>query len=351
MNLKELAAHLNLSQTTVSRALNGFPEVSEATRKRVADAAEQHNYRPNTRAKALATGRAMAIGHVIPVSAQHEMVNPIFGDFIAGAGETYAKAGYDMVLSLVEDDKQEKAYRDMAAKRNVDGIILHAPRMADPRIDLLREIGLPFAVHGRASEVDGPYSWLDVNNKSAFQRATQFLLDLGHRRICLVNGLEYMDFAWRRRAGYLYALENHGIAADPSLMFAEEMTESYGYRTVMQTQALADPPTAYLVSSIIPAMGVRRAVEDSGRRMGREISVITHDDDLSYLRNSGEVPQFTATLSSVQDAGRQLAALLLDQILSVPNHMPTRLLEAQLTVGTSTGPAPAPASSSAPSSA
>ncbi|AUR02758.1 transcriptional regulator, lacI family [Phaeobacter inhibens] len=340
MNLKELAAYLNLSQTTVSRALNGFPEVSEATRKRVAAAAEQHNYRPNTRAKALATGRAMAIGHVIPLSSQHEMVNPIFGDFIAGAGESYAAAGYDMVLSLVEDKKQEKAYREMASKRNVDGIVLHAPRMSDPRIGLLREIGLPFAVHGRASDLAGEYCWLDVNNKSAFDRATRFLIDLGHRRICLVNGLESMDFAWRRRAGYEYALKAAGLPLDPALMYAEEMTESYGYRTVVKTQAMVDPPTAYLVSSIIPAMGVRRAIEDSGRQMGREISVITHDDDLSYLRNGDEVPQFTATVSSVQEAGRQLANLLLDQIRNPGQPLPTRLLEAQLTVGRSTGPAP-----------
>ena len=64
MNLKMLAAHLGLSQTTVSRALNGYPEVAEATRRKVLEAAQAHNYRPNARAKSLATGRSMAIGHV-----------------------------------------------------------------------------------------------------------------------------------------------------------------------------------------------------------------------------------------------------------------------------------------------
>ena len=86
MKLKELSELLNLSQTTVSRALNGYPEVSEATRRRVQAAAKAHGYRPNIRARSLATGRAMAIGHVIPVTAQHEMVNPVFTDFLAGAG-------------------------------------------------------------------------------------------------------------------------------------------------------------------------------------------------------------------------------------------------------------------------
>ena len=264
MNLKDLSSLLGLSQTTVSRALNGYPEVSEATRHRVAAAAEKHNYRPNTRAKGLATGRSMAIGHVIPISTQHEMVNPVFGDFIAGAGEAYAAAGYEMILSLVQDNQEERVYRGMFAKGSVDGIVVHAPEMNDPRIALLQEIGLPFAVHGRASRITTPYNWLDVNNKSAFQRATDFLLDLGHRRIGLLNGLETMDFAHRRRAGYEEALHNRGVDVDPQLMRSEEMTETYGYQSVRQMMELPEPPTAYLVSSMIPAIGIRRAIHDAG---------------------------------------------------------------------------------------
>lgn len=338
MNLKDLAARLGLSQTTVSRALNGYPEVSEATRQRVVMAAEKYSYRPNTRAKGLATGRSMAIGHVIPISAQHEMVNPVFGDFIAGAGETYAAAGYDMVLSLVQDSQEERVYREMFAKGNVDGIVVHAPEMQDPRIALLHDIGLPFAVHGRASDVDIPYNWLDMNNKNAFLRATDFLLDLGHRRIGLLNGLETMDFAYRRRAGYVEALQNRGIAVDPQLMRSEEMTENYGYRAVRQMMKLPDPPTAYLVSSMIPAIGIRRAIHDAGLVMGRDISVITHDDDLSYLRNGDDVPLFTATRSSVREAGQQLARILIEQISNPQGAPKTKLLEAELTVGRSTGP-------------
>ena len=92
MNLKDLAHRLNLSPTTVSRALNGYPEVNEATRERVMAAAKEHNYHPNSRAIRLATGRAMAVGHVIAIANRHEIVNPVFADFIAGAGETTAAA-------------------------------------------------------------------------------------------------------------------------------------------------------------------------------------------------------------------------------------------------------------------
>lgn len=340
MNLKELSKNLGLSQTTVSRALNGYPEVSQATRRRVEEAAKVFNYSPSTRAKGLATGQALAIGHVIPMSNKHEMVNPIFGDFIAGAGETYARHGYEMILSIVADENEEQVYQGLKARRAVDGVIVHGPRMDEPRIPLLQDLGLPFAVHGRASGYTQPYAWLDVNNRSAFQRATDFLFDLGHRRVALINGLEVMDFAHRRRQGYTASLMAHGIAVDPAIMRSGEMTEVYGYQCTRDMLDADNAPTAVLCSSLISALGVRRAVEEKGLVMGKDVSIITHDDALSYLQNGGDVPIFTATRSSVREAGRRLAEMLLASIANPLNAPQQELLEAELMVGSSTGPAP-----------
>ncbi len=340
MNLKELSKNLGLSQTTVSRALNGYPEVSPATRQRVEAAAKTFNYRPSTRAKGLATGQALAIGHVIPMSSKHEMVNPIFGDFIAGAGETYFRHGYEMILSIVDDGDEKQIYEGLKARRAVDGVIVHGPRMNDPRIGLLNDLGLPFAVHGRASGYGHPYAWLDVNNRSAFERATDFLFDLGHTRIALINGLEEMDFAHRRREGYASSLAAHDIAVDASLMRSGEMTEVYGYECTREMLEKGNAPTAILCSSLISALGVRRAIEEKGLVMGKDVSVVTHDDALSYLQNGGDVPIFTATRSSVRDAGRKLAEMLLASIADPLSPPKQELLEAELMVGSSTGPAP-----------
>lgn len=340
MNLKELSSILGLSQTTVSRALNGYPEVSAATRERVELAALKHSYTPNIRAKSLATGQAMAIGHVIPMATKHEMVNPVFADFIAGAATAYTRHGYEMVLTIVEDGNESNVYRNLKARAAVDGVILHAPSMNDSRINFLNEIGLPFAVHGRASGQTEPYCWLDVNNRSAFRRATDFLLDLGHRRIALINGNEAMDFAYRRRHGFTEAMAARKIPVVPEFMYSEEMTEEYGYRAASKMLKAEDAPTAFLVSSIISAIGVRRAVEEAGLIMGRDVSVITHDDALSYLPNGDEIPIFTATRSSVREAGRRLAEMLIARI-NDPSAAPEQvLLEAELRVGRSTGPAP-----------
>ncbi|MGC3936875.1 substrate-binding domain-containing protein [Roseobacter sp. EG26] len=338
MNLRELSKRLNLSQTTVSRALNGYPEVNEATRKRVAEAAQLYNYRPNVRAQTLATGRSMSIGHIIPFSKQSEMVNIVFADFIAGAGEVYSTHGYNMTLTVVRDEDELSAYRGVAEKGAVDGIIVHSPARNDPRIAFLADLDIPFLVHGRASEVTLPYSWMDVNNTRAIETGTQYLLDLGHRRIGLINGQERMDFAQRRRDGYLSALRAAGLAADETIMRSGEMNEPHGYQSTLELLASADPPTAFVTSSIVPALGIRRALEERGLKIGRDVSVLCYDDEISYLPNGTETPIFTAMRSSVRDAGRRCAEMLMEQIMAPTPQIKTELWDAELVIGMSTGP-------------
>lgn len=341
MNLKTLALELGLSPTTVSRALNGYPEVSEATRRRVREAAEAANYRPNTQAKRLATGRAMAIGHIIPISDRHEIVNPVFADFIAGAGEVYARAGYDMVMTIVPDDSEARAYAELRSKGNVDGVLIHAPKVEDHRIAMLDTLGMPYVLHGRVSGSDSAFSWVDVNNKRAFERATNFLLDLGHRRIALINGIGEMDFARRRRRGYEAALKARDLPIDPALIVEGEMTEAQGHDAAREMLQWPNPPTAFLTASLLSAMGARRGIEEAGLVMGRDVSIVTHDDELGYLKNgTAEEPIFTATRSSVREAGRRCAALLIEQIESGDRSPRHELMEAVLVVGQSTGPVP-----------
>ncbi len=127
---------------------------------------------------------------------------------------------------------------------------------------------------------------------------------------------------------------------DPALMRSAEMTEVYGHHETRDMLQLDDPPTAILASSMISAIGVRRALDEAGLRIGRDVSVIAHDDDLSYLKNGQDVPIFTATRSSVRHAGELAAEMLIERIKSPKEPVKTRLLEAELVVGKSTGPAP-----------
>ncbi len=322
----------------MSRALNGYPEVSEATRQRVVKAAEAHSYSPNARAQGLAMGRSRCIGHVISVRDSGEMVNPIFGDFMAGAGETYAAHGYEMMLTRVDEQDEDEAYRSLKARGAVDGVIIHAPRQRDARLPLLDQLGLPFVVHGRASGSTVDYSWLDVNNRRAFEMATQHLIDLGHKRLALINGDEALDFAMRRRMGFEAAIANNGLTLDPACMSSNDMTEGHGYASASAMLERNPAPTAFVVSSIISALGVRRAAEERGLRVGADTSIVTFDDCLSYLRIGVDTPVFTAVQSSVREAGAALAQMLIDRIQNPDMPLAQRLWETEFVVGSSSGP-------------
>jgi len=338
MNLKQLSEHLGLSQTTVSRALNGYPEVSESTRLRVQKAAEAGNYRPNQRAMTLAKGKAMTIGHVIPVSSQNDVLNPIFSEFIAAASATYSAHGYELMLSTAPAGKEENVYRSLAARRAVDGVLLHSPLKNDSRIAVVKELGLPFVVHGRAlNEKEENYCWVDMDSENAFKLATQLLLDLGHRKIALLNGVETMTYAWLRRCGYLQALKSNGLDIDDALMTSADLTETYGYKTATEMLKRDSRPTAFLVSSYIVALGVRRAISQCNLTIGKDVSVVIHDDELSYFDNGSSVPQFTSTRSSVRDAGHLAAEALLKLIQNPDNKPQSTLVPTQLVIGSSTG--------------
>lgn len=341
MNLKDLAALLGLSQTTVSRALNGYPEVSERTRARVLAAAATHGYVPDPRARSLATGRAMTVGLVLPVDSRHERVNPVFGDFVAGAGDLLSARGYDIMLSLTTGQDEADAYRMIAARGRVDGLIIQAPLTGDWRVGILREVGLPYVVHGRFSDNDETYSWVDMDNRRAFRKATEHLLDLGHVRIALLNGIRGMDFAERREAGYRQALAARGLVPGPAYVRNAQMTEPYGHAAARALLDSPEPPTAMICSSILVAMGARRAAEERDLKLGRDVSIVSHDDGLTYLPNDGDPPVFTATRSPVRKAG-ELAIEALLSLIDDPTQGPIQtVLEAELIPGLSSGPAPA----------
>lgn len=338
INLKSLSELLGLSQTTVSRALNGYPEVSEKTRLRVTGMAKRYNYQPSSSASKLARGRTHTIGHVIPPNSDI-FFNPYFSDFIAGAGALYAKNNYEVLLHAAATPDEETVYRELAQSKRVDGVVVHEPKINDPRIALLKEIELPFVVHGRSDNTDIDYSWLDVDNYEAIFRATEFLIKLGHRRIGFINGPEIMNFATSRRQGFEGAMEQNDLAVMKGHLFNDNMVESSGYSAAQAMLNHDQPPTAIVTSGILMAMGAQRAISDAGKKLGIDISIIAYDDCLSFLNTSSamDTPLFTCMRSSIREAGKKVAAMLIAQIEKKGSIATHELWKAELVIGKSTG--------------
>lgn len=344
MNLKELATHLRLSPTTVSRALNGYPEVSAETRARVRRAADELHYRPSHSARQLAAGRSLVLGHVVARS-RHALIAALFADLMAGAGDAADELGYDTHLRIVDDADEANHYREIAASRRVDGVVVHGPLEADPRIALLAELRLPFIVHGR-SDVAVPYAWLDVDNANAMRRATALLLDLGHVDIGLVNGPESLHFARRRREGFVAAHRERELEPDATRLHSGALVEHRGHDAAAAMLDGPRPPTALVCAGLLPAWGALRAVLTRGLVPGRDFSIVAYDDGVPWLANRGGAaegsdpgePLFTTVRGSIHEAGRRLVQHLVRSIESAEAPLAAETLPTELVLGRSTGP-------------
>lgn len=336
MMLKDFARKLGLSQTTVSRGLNDYPEVSAATRQRIRDAATEFGYRANASARRLATGRAGAVGIALDLNAEVHM-----SEFMYGIGKALADSGIDILVTPTATALDEiDIYRRLAASKRVDAVILHSPFPEDARAKLLADIGLPFVVHGR-TQIDRPVAWLDIDNEGAIRRATEHLLDLGHRRIAMVNGPEGRTFAEHRNKGYRDALIARGVAPDPRLLTHGRFTDEIGFRFAQGLLERKARPTAFLAGSMMTALGVFRAVRSAGLTLGRDVSMIAHDDVFPFLNADQMVPSLSTTRSSMRAAGNRVSELALQLLAGRPAEEIHELWPVELVLRESTGPAPA----------
>ncbi|KWA24466.1 LacI family transcriptional regulator [Burkholderia territorii] len=307
VNLKALSDALGLSRTTVSRALNGYDDVSEATRERVMKAARELGYVADPTARRLATGRADAIGIVYPFGAG-DLGDPRFGEVVAGITERLGERNLDFIIAAARPNAELDTYRRLVDGRLVDGLIVARTLVDDPRLAYLRSNAFPYVAYGRTQAAD-PYAWFDFDNEAGARDAVRRLIGFGHRRIAMISAPLSLNFAMQRRAGYLAALREAGIDPDPALFVECAFTRDGGHEAAQALLALTERPTALLVDNNIAGGGAFRALADSGLRLGRDMSLIVYDGvppDIAHPHRVTAVVQPTGHAT-----GRALADLML----------------------------------------
>lgn len=311
VTIKDLARQLGLSITTISRALNGYSDVGEATRQRVVEAASRTGYRPNRNARRLVMRRAHSFGWVRPDN-DGAFADPHFVEVFAGTLRAAREHNYDLLFASESDNSPTGAYDRYIREQSVDGFILELPRPGDERIDMLLEAGMPFVVHGREGREDR-YGWVDIDNRGLFRALTGAMIDSGHKRLAFINGDETFTYALDRRIGVCEALEERGLGPETvRILNARHPVKLFGYQ--LTEQALEDKKaTAIIYSSSIMAVEGQAAIARMGRRVGRDIEVATMDDELRYVDLSPYQSVFSFIRSSLHAAGRALSDELIRQ--------------------------------------
>jgi LacI family transcriptional regulator len=330
-SLKALASSLGLSKTTVSRALNGYDDVGEATRARVVAAAKALGYHADATARKLATGRANAVGIVYPFSAS-DLGDPRFCEVVAGITEGLGEL--DLIIVSARPNAELDTYRRLVDNRLVDGFIVARTLVDDPRIALLCERDFPFVAYGRTNS-EQPYFWFDFDNEAGAYAATKRLIDFGHRRIALVGAPLTLSFASQRREGFLRALREARIKPAARNMHQGAFDRDSGYTATRALLESAIPPTAILIDNNLAGVGALRAVLDRRLKPGRDVSLIVYDG----VPADSAAPYAVTAVSQPtgRDSGLALAELVVAAIdgSAPPMH---RITAPHIEAGNTDGP-------------
>lgn len=308
--IRDVARYANVSVGTVSNVLNGSPLVKEETRKRVNEAIEALSFHPAAAARSLSTNRTNTIGMVRtelrPFNTKIEF-DPVVLDLISGVTSEAIDSGVGLTFWTIPVGAQETAlYRRLVSARQVDGLILFAPREHDPRIAYLMEREFPFVVFGRNSS-QRDFHWIDVDGAYGIRLAVDHLFELGHRRIGYIGPPSEQSLAEQRWVGFTQGMSAHGLPIDGELIFEGDFTERSGQLGAHHLLNQPEPPTAIICNNDRMAFGAMREVQSRDKVVGQDVSIIGFDD-IPLARYSH--PALTTIQQPVQEIGSMLFRLL-----------------------------------------
>jgi LacI family transcriptional regulator len=331
--IRDVAKRLNLSITTVSRALDGYDDVAEKTRQLVSQAALEMGYIPNRAARQLRRQKTDTIGYILPASVP-QFADPFFSEFIAGLGDEAASQNFDLLVSTAapDSDAERLAYQRWTNSRKVDGIILNRMRLSDWRVQFLKQANLPFVSLERSlDEVD--YPSIEVDGALGFKTLLSYLAENGHRRIAFIGGPSDLKIQSDRIAGYRLGLENTGLTFDARLVLDGDATRTGGYQAAKMLLALPEPPTAITCINDLTAIGVLHAANELGLVVGQDLAVAGFD---GIADSEHTLPPLTTLNQPLYDIARQLVKMLISQINGEPLAEPRVRYHPQLIIREST---------------
>ena len=201
MNIKELAKKLNLSITTVSRALGGYSDVSEKTRERVKKFAIKYNYSPNPYASVLASGKTKNVGYVLPIYGLNTSAlnQANFFQFISGMSDELLSESIQLQILLAKSEKEEiESYKKLILEQKIENIVLQNIKTKDERIDLLNKYNVNYVAWGKTKS-NNKFSWVDLDNAGAIEVIVHYLIKKNHKHISYINISEKYNFASERK--------------------------------------------------------------------------------------------------------------------------------------------------------
>lgn len=277
ISIKDVANEVGVSITTVSRALNGYSDVSEKTREKIQEAVERLNYAPDINARSLG-GKADTTIALLTSELREKDENGFVYGLIKGLFEQCSEQGCEFMLLATDKAKQEKlSFLQLCKKKNLSGVVVTGLRKDDLYYMEILKSEIPCALIDM--KVSGKKKCnITIDNVSAAKEAVKYLIQLGHREIGMINGQKLADVSGERYSGYVSALLEEKIPLKLDYTIYCDFIEDTAYEKTKELLNRYPQITALFCASDMMAIGAIRAAEDMGMQVPEDLSVLGFDD-------------------------------------------------------------------------
>jgi LacI family transcriptional regulator, galactose operon repressor len=335
--IQELAERTGVSVATVSRALNGSPEVSEATRQRILALARELDYTPSAAARTLQSSRSHVVGVILETGAGHpDLMHPFFQQVLVGLKHGAGERGYDLLLFATDEPGNgfggTHSYLRRAGHHGVDGVVVMGYDPNDSEMRKLVASGLP-CITVDADPGEPHCGYVMSANRDGAAEAVRHLHGLGHERIATIAGPQHMPPGAARLDGYLDEMRRLGLEVKREYAVEGDFYDESGYRGTQRLLDLPEPPTAVFAASDLMAVGALRAASELGVRVPEDLAVVGFDD----IAIAGLIQPALTTVRQEMHTIGEAAAEALGQMIDDPETRPVqRIIPTQLVVRSST---------------
>ena len=312
VTIKDVASLAGVSPSTVSRTCKNNPSISEETKEKVRRAMAQLGYEPNFQARNLASQNSRTIGIILPVSEKEVYENPFYLEAIRGISQLCNKRQYiNTVITGESEEEILQVIKTMARSGQVDGFIVLYSRQNDPIADFLYNEGFLYVLVGKAYTHANQTIYIDNDNLLAGDEATEYLYQLGHRKIAYLGVDNSLVFSADRRNGYQLALTRHGIVPKPEYCVELPSITAGEDTPVHALLRSASRPTAIVVSDDILALTLERICTETGLSIPADLSILSFNNSLFARLTS---PQLTSIDINSCQLGMEAAAQMISHI-------------------------------------
>jgi len=274
ITIKDIAERAGVSYATVSRALNGRPDVNEETRSRIFELAKELGYQPNAIARSLVKRKSNIIALIVP-----DVSNPFFADVTMAVNAAAEEAGYTtMVCNTGWDPVKEQEKIRIMVEQRVDGIILKPTGFHKP--GTLENYNIPIVLFWHPMGDD--LSYIEVDHEAGSRKAVSHLIERGHKRIAFIGGKETSPSNQIRLLAYQKTLQEAGLRVDEELISHGGFHHESGYRRMNSLLSLPNPPDAAFCTNDIIAMGALQCAHDRRIKVPEKLAIIGFDD-IAYV--------------------------------------------------------------------